>query len=291
MQKFEKLNFLNPRENIRVEEKILKQDQKQFAHTTEFVELVYVLEGSSIQEIDGIKVPAKKGDLLFVNHNQVHSFEAKEDFKYVDILFTPSFMSDELLNTESIFEIFSISLFKEFVCEDAEFQQKASFAGSEALEVERIIHHMLTEFERKRTGYLSVLSGYMRVLFSILLRSLKGEEEEQKKQAAYMSNITPDIMEYIDQHCYEKISLADIAQKSFYTPSYFSQVFKKYCGQSLSEYVKNKRITYAIHLLENTKYSVAEISEMVGYNDRAFFYKVFKEVVGKSPSEYRSQLN
>ena len=102
--------------------------------------------------------------------------------------------------------------------------------------------------------------------------------------------VTPDIIEYIDKHCYEKITLSQIAQKCFYTPSYFSHAFKKYCGKSLSEYVKKKRITYALELLGNTDYTVSQISEMVGYNDKTFFYKVFREAVGKSPAEYRNSL-
>lgn len=285
MHRFEKQNFLNPSENIRVDKKWLERNQEQFAHTTEFVELVYILEGSSMQCIDGRNFRAGKGDMLFVNYNQIHSFCAETDLTYVDILFTPSFMSDELLNRESIFEIFSISLFKEFVYEDTEALQKVTFSGTAAVEMEMIIRDMLDEFQKKETGYISILAGYMRVLFSKLLRRLKGNEKEH---TGYMSNITPDLMTYIDQHCYEKISLADIAEKCFYTPSYFSQAFKKYCGQSLSEYVKKKRITYAMELLENTQHTVSEISEMVGYHDRAFFYKVFKEVVGCPPSEYRN---
>lgn len=287
MYKFEKNYFLNPQENIRVEKKTLKQEQEQFPHTTEFVELVYILEGSTLQSIDGKQFSAAKGDMLFVNYNQVHTFKGETDVQYVDILFTPSFMSDELLNTESIFEIFSISLFNEFVYEDSEALQKVSFSGTAAIEVEMIIRAMLMEFEEKKTGYISILTGYMRVLFSKLLRRLKGKEEIG---TAYMNAITPDLMEYIDRHCYEKMSLSELAQKCFYTPAYFSKAFKKYCGQSLSEYVKKKRMTYAMELLETSKHTVSEISEMVGYNDRAFFYKVFKETVGMSPSEYRNNI-
>lgn len=284
MHKFKKEQFLNPKENIMLEKKVTKAGMVQNDHTHDFVELVYIMEGSSVQKIDGMEFKASKGDMLFINYNQVHYYIAETDLAYVDILLTPSFMSEELLNVENIFEIFSISLFKEFVNPTEENIQLVHFEGADAIEVDTIIKDMVNEFNGKKTGYISILSGYMRVLFSKLLRRLKGNDEESR----YMTNITPDIMEYIDKHCYEKISLSQIAQKCFYTPSYFSHAFKKYCGQSLSEYVKKKRVKYAIELLDNTDLTVTQISEMVGYNDKTFFYKVFKEAIGKSPAEYRN---
>jgi len=287
MYKFEKTQFLNPQENIRLEKKVSYSGAEQHEHIHDFVELVYIMEGSSIQRIDGMEFKASKGDMLFINYNQVHSYEVENDLTYVDILLTPSFMSEELLNVENIFEIFSISLFKEFVYTESDNIQLVHFNGVDAIEIETIINDMMAEFSGKKTGYISILSGYMRVLFSKLLRRLKGNDSENVK---YMTNITPDVMEYIDNHCYEKISLSQIAQKCFYTPSYFSHAFKKYCGKSLSEYVKKKRITYAMELLDTTDYTVSQISEMVGYNDKTFFYKVFKEAVGKSPKEYRNSL-
>lgn len=287
MYKFKKEQFLNPRENIMLAQKTLDANKAQNEHTHDFVELVYIMEGSSVQKIDGMKFKASKGDMLFINYNQVHSIVAETTLTYVDILLTPAFMSEELLNVENIFEIFAISLFKEFVSPSDENIQLVHFDGAEAIDIETIIKDMINEFGNKKTGYISILSGYMRVLFSKLLRQLKGSDEESTK---YMTNITPDIMEYIDKHCYEKISLSQLAQRCFYTPSYFSHAFKKYCGQSLSEYVKKKRIKYAIELLENTDYTVTQISEMVGYNDKTFFYKVFKEAIGKSPAEYRNTL-
>ncbi|MBR5507111.1 MAG: AraC family transcriptional regulator, partial [Clostridia bacterium] len=272
-------------QNIMIAKKNSLKGSKQGEHIHDFVELVYIIEGNSVQKIDGMEFKASKGDMLFINYNQVHSFEVENDLTYVDILLTPSFMSEELLNVENIFEIFSISLFKEFVYTDSENIQLVHFDGADAIEIETIIKDMISEFGGKKTGYISILSGYMRVLFSKLLRRLKGNEEENVK---YMTNITPDVMEYIDKHCYEKITLSQIAQKCFYTPSYFSHAFKKYCGKSLSEYVKKKRITYALELLEHTDYTVSQISEMVGYNDKTFFYKIFREAVGKSPAEYRN---
>lgn len=287
MHKFKKEQFLNPKENIMLEKKISLSGTYQHEHTHDFVELVYIVEGSSVQRIDGMEFKASKGDMLFINYNQVHSYDVENDLTYVDILLTPSFMSEELLDVENIFEIFSISLFKEFVYTDSKDIQLVHFDGADAIEIETIINDMMSEFANKKTGYISILSGYMRVLFSKLLRRLKGSDEEHAK---YMTNITPDVMEYIDKHCYEKITLSQIAQKCFYTPSYFSHAFKKYCGKSLSEYVKKKRITYALELLENTDYTVSQISEMVGYNDKTFFYRVFRDAVGKSPAEYRNSL-
>ena len=99
--------------------------------------------------------------------------------------------------------------------------------------------------------------------------------------------ITSDIIEYIDNHCHEKITLNMLAERCFYNPSYFSRLFKDYFGMNLLDYINQKRIEKSCILLKSTNYNIDDICFHVGYSDKTQFYKQFKHFTGTTPSHYR----
>lgn len=95
---------------------------------------------------------------------------------------------------------------------------------------------------------------------------------------------------FIEERYMEDISLESVAQKYFYNPSYFSNLFKSYMGLGFSEYLLKVRIQNAKKLLKATEASMAEVAGRVGFKDPAYFNRVFKKEVGISPLKYR-QMN
>ena len=80
-------------------------------HKHDFVELVYTLSGKIIQRVDGDDYILTRGDMLFINYGQTHSFEPVGSAEYVNIIITPDFFSNTLINSENMYEIFEISMF------------------------------------------------------------------------------------------------------------------------------------------------------------------------------------
>lgn len=95
---------------------------------------------------------------------------------------------------------------------------------------------------------------------------------------------------FIDESYMEDISLEVVAQKYFFNPSYFSNLFKSYMGLGFSEYLLKVRVQNAIRLLKDTEDSMADVSGKVGFKDPTYFNRVFKREVGLSPLKYR-QMN
>lgn len=278
------MDYLNPQENISIIYR--PHDGKCDVHIHEFVELIFIAEGTCTQYIDGIKYNAEPGDLLFVNYGQTHSFEAGEGLQYYNLLYVPEYFSKELIHSENIYEIFAISIFQEFEGTDKSHSQIVHFRGNEFLYIRRLIEDMEQEFTMKETGYQSVLNGCSRVLFSKILRKLKAENTI-KDTDKYSNQIMAECLEYINERCFGKITLKEIAERAFYNPSYFSRIFHTYCGKSLSEYIKEKRIMEAGRLLENTDLSLTEIMVRVGYSDKKQFFKNFKEIYHQTPTQFR----
>jgi len=73
-------------------------------------------------------------------------------------------------------------------------------------------------------------------------------------------------------------------------PGYLSALFKAETGISLTQYVRDKKITEAKNMLREADYSVSEIAEMLGFNSLSYFSKVFRQVSALSPREYVEAL-
>lgn len=100
-----------------------------------------------------------------------------------------------------------------------------------------------------------------------------------------------EVCRYIrDHYKEEEIALTDMAERSNFSVSHFSALFKKHTGSSLTNYVNGLRIEEAKKLLVSSSYSIAEITEIVGFSTLPYFSRVFKTTVGLSPLEYRKRM-
>ncbi|RPF42384.1 two-component system response regulator YesN [Hydrogenoanaerobacterium saccharovorans] len=102
------------------------------------------------------------------------------------------------------------------------------------------------------------------------------------------SFIVRQAVSYIEEHCSEKISLCDVADKCYVSQWHLSKLLGKYTNQSFYDILNGARIAKAKELLYNPALRISDISEMVGYIDTAHFSRVFKKSEGISANEYRN---
>lgn len=93
--------------------------------------------------------------------------------------------------------------------------------------------------------------------------------------------------EYVEEHYYENIMLADVAQKVGISPGYLSTLFQKQLSKGFVDYLNEIRIEHACTYLRQNSLKTYEIAYKVGFKDEKYFSKVFKKIKGQSPSEYR----
>ena len=80
--------------------------------------------------------------------------------------------------------------------------------------------------------------------------------------------------------------LKRVSEELHLNASYISQLIKNETGLNYTQYITELRIEKAKELLTNTKLSLAEISEAVGFNDYFYFIKKFKREVGVTPGKF-----
>lgn len=126
-------------------------------------------------------------------------------------------------------------------------------------------------------------------LEDLLLSILRNIEHEVARSRKNMNHIIKRTLQYIDLHLSEDISLEAISEIVNTNPSYLSRVFKKECGETLTEYTTRRRIERAKELLLQPDQLVYQVSNLVGFNDPAYFSTIFKKHTGISPKEYKNQ--
>ncbi len=107
------------------------------------------------------------------------------------------------------------------------------------------------------------------------------------KQDPKLSAPIAQCRDYIQMHLDEKIRARDLSALVGYTEYYITHKFKEETGLSVSDYVKHAKIERAKILLQSTELSIQELSEHLCFGSRNYFSRVFSEVVGCSPIEFR----
>ncbi|MEK4852865.1 response regulator transcription factor [Paenibacillus sp. FSL H7-0756] len=97
------------------------------------------------------------------------------------------------------------------------------------------------------------------------------------------------LLQYIEEHYAEPLTLTELARHFHFNPSYLSSLFTTHNREGFKEHLNTVRTGKAAELLRAGEAPIAEISSMVGYGDHSYFCKVFKKYTGLSPSGYRRQ--
>lgn len=96
--------------------------------------------------------------------------------------------------------------------------------------------------------------------------------------------------QYIQEHQAEDMSLGQVAKAVNTSTFYFCKMFKKVTGINFTDYVSRVRIEKAKNLLLNPNLRVSEIAYGAGFQSLTHFNRVFKKILGQSPTEYRGQF-
>ncbi|MDF2539340.1 MAG: two component AraC family transcriptional regulator [Herbinix sp.] len=102
--------------------------------------------------------------------------------------------------------------------------------------------------------------------------------------------IVNNAMKYIEQNFSHKITLCEVAEKTYVSQWHLSKLLNRTMGQNFSEILNNIRIREAQKLLREPSLRIGDIAEKVGFVDMAHFSRVFKKNMGISANEYRNTI-
>ena len=113
------------------------------------------------------------------------------------------------------------------------------------------------------------------------------EDSEHNKIPHHSNSLINNAISFINENYTEPLSLSLIASSCYCNPSYLSYIMKKNYGMNVIDYIRMVRLNKAKELIGISSLSLTEIAYKVGFNDLAYFSRIFKKSVGMTPNEYR----
>ena len=256
-------------------------------HRHNYVEVIYMCQGQTTHYIDGNKVVLERGDLLFLNqHAWQEILPAEEQDIAVNFIVLPEFfnMAFSMMGAED-------NLLKEFLVGTLcgkEGDERASYLYFHVADippiqnlVENMVWTVFYDMGNKRSCN-QITMGLL------LLQLLNYMDKMETGGRRYDNELTGNVLNYIEEH-YKNGSLSELAEIMKYDVYWLSREIKKRTGKTYKELLQEKRMNQAVYLLSNSKLSVSDIIESVGYDNSSYFYRIFKEKYGMSPKEYRGR--
>ncbi len=220
-------------------------------HTHSHNEYVYCLQGGGQIEVDGKEQDFEKGTIYIVPAGESHAEYGKN-------------------GTEIIFF--------HFECESFKFPTGIFNDNDGSLL--NILRQLQAEHHSEDASS-EIMKTALLIQLLIMTERSKTEHVEQKKLAP--------ILEYIDKNFQFEINIFELAKKLNYSYEHFRHIFKEHVGISPWNYVIEKRIEMAKHLIKTTDMSLSEIGYGCGFSSSSHFSMTFRSKTGYTPTEYKKR--
>ena len=249
-------------------------------HTHDYVEMVYMCQGSTAHTVNGRALELKEGELLLLGQNARQSIApAGAGDIAVNIIVRPSFFSGTLpLWGEEETPL------RRFILSCLSGQSESGwllFHVGDVLCIQNLLENLVDSLLRESSNRQTILRLTMSLLFAQLLQHTQRAELSSQTQTLMLT-----VMRYIETH-YTDGSLSAMAEAQHYELSTLSRLIRLQTGRSYTELVQEKRLAQAAWFLKNTDKHIDEIARLVGYENKSYFHRLFSARFGCSPRQYR----
>lgn len=238
-------------------------------------EMTYVISGSGRFYCNEEYKDVKAGQIHFIRRGNTHRIIVSNDenLRYICI----GIQYDEgLASVKSLYN--ALEDRKDIVLNDT---------GT----IKGLCEYLIREFYSQDDKTDDMINSYIYQITVTLSRIIAGnvityENTKGEKSASYAMYL---ILRFLDREYLQIKNVSEIAEKLSYSEYYLSHLFKRKMGITIKEYLTNKKLSYAMQLLETSEMSVEKISDSLGFSSAHSFRRMFKKYTGLSPSEYKEK--
>ena len=249
------------------------------SHWHSCIEIIMPVRGQYLMRFDDRPLCLNERDILFICPGTLHSFEACEGMRYI---FQAEMSSVTQLESVKNF----LTLFYPGVLITPQ-----TFPDTYG-QIYRLMNEIADEYHQEPDLYEASICAKLLEMIVLIRRSSENEFPSfgvsGSKQKEYLEKFM-DICSYINDHCTEELSLDDAAARAGFSKYHFSRLFRQFANVSFYRYLNQKRIENAERLLINPDISVTEVSLSSGFTSLSSFIRMFKQIKGCTPSEYRAE--
>ena len=242
-------------------------------HRIKFYNILYFTSGDDYHYVDFKKYQVKKGSLIFLNKDQIHSFSKTANYKGYIILFTDKFLSRNLINIQKVF--YNI-LSKPYILDDC-FE-----------EFETIFKQLINEYED--TNNLFKEKIFVSLFNYLILKSEKllSNEINDNQNEKYLT-IFEEFTNLLHENYRLSRNVNFYAEKLSISPKHLNTLCRKFLNLSTKNTIDNFVVLEAKReLISNSP--IKEIAYKLGFLETTNFVKYFKKQTNISPSKFKEQL-
>lgn len=250
-------------------------------HSHDFFEILYCRNAADVEYLVGAeRYRLQKGDIVFIPPGIPHCPILPERMPEV-------YRRDVIrMSKEFIANILTLNIEEEPEKVSDPFLLRTGGTRWEYLG--EWFHQGIVEAEEKQHGWELALIANTIKLMVYLYRALNAQTTAPMK--AEKPELLDQVLEYIELHLHEKITLSEVAHHFYVSQSTITQTFRNKLGLSFYRCVTQARLIAAKRLIEGDQ-SLESIAEAVGFMDYSAFYRAFKQEYGVSPRQYRISHN
>ena len=245
------------------------------SHDHSAVEVLLTLEGSVTYTVEDKLYHVRKGEVLIVPPDTLHSLSMGEGSSRYLFLFEP----DALMAMRDLKAMASY-FHKPFHLRD----------GSDAhVRVRELLLRAQDAYEKHDMLWNTICySCLLQIYVTLGQRYLTGVRRTSGDAPGNMdSEVINSVMTFINNHYREELTLEDVAKFAGFSRYYFSRTFKRQTGYSFKDYLCQKRLQVAMDLLIRTNRPMRDVALESGFGSVATFNRVFRESKGCTPTQYR----
>ena len=246
-------------------------------HHHDFYECYLFLSGNVTYLIEGKSYPLSPGDIVLVNSKELHqAFINSKDSAYDRFVLwiNPTFLRELSTETTDLTRCFESPNRKNVLRVDYEWQQNI-----------RILMNKLIALERfQGIGQELLYKAYITELM-VYINNLTINEEVRPDVEVKKSNLIEHILEYINAHIDEDITIDELSEFTYLSKFHLSREFKKHTGTTLHRYILQKKLIAAKELILK-EIPITHVYERCGFGDYSNFFRAFKNEYGMTPKQY-----
>lgn len=250
-------------------------------HQHEEIQISYIAKGRGTLVLGDSINDFKEGDIFVIGENTPHVFRS-------DRKLAPSSEMITLFFTKNSFgkDFFYLSDMSNI----DDFFKKSEFGMRILSKKEKVSHIFLKLNQQNKIQRVSALLKMLNII-TLAKTSPLSSFVNRKKYTEDEGRRMSDVFEYAITSFNENITLEEVAEKANMTKNSFCRYFKKRTNKTFFQFLIEIRIENACKMLHhNNDLSIANISELSGFQDIANFNRKFKELKGISPSQFRAQF-
>lgn len=258
-------------------------------HWHKEIELIYVLEGLLDVGLNNKVYTLEPGDILLVGIGDVHYFltrpvKSKRIIIQFDLLMV-EYQSGAFLDRR-----FRFPLIKKNRADSLEIGYPERRVHRLLEEEILTLHH---EYQEKAEGYKMAVMAGLYNLVARFIRHLPLEKVSPLEKSKHLKKLErlDQVFQFVEKNYYKQLTLDEVAKVASFSVYHFTRFFKETTGMTFLQYLNNYRIARAVKYLGKTNDSITEIAFQSGFGSIKSFNRVFKEIKGSSPTQYRKAIS